>query len=90
MLVKSADDTKLGGIPNTLEDRNKIQNDLDRMEHWAESNRMKFSRDKCEVLHLGENKQTHSYKMRYVAQQYCKQEVVWNHHRLQAEYDPTM
>ena len=46
LLVKFADDKKLGGIANTLEDRNKIQNDLDRMEHWAESNRMKFSRDK--------------------------------------------
>ena len=46
MLIKFADDTKLGGIANTLEDRNKIQNDLDRMEHWAKSNRMKFIRDK--------------------------------------------
>ena len=36
MLVKFADDTKLGGIANTLEDRNKIQNDLDRMEQQNE------------------------------------------------------
>ena len=28
MLIKSVDDTKLGGIANTLEDRNKIENDL--------------------------------------------------------------
>ena len=40
-LGKFANDTKLGRIPNTLKDRNKMQNDLDRMEHWAESNRMK-------------------------------------------------
>ena len=52
MLVRSADDTKLGGIGSTLEDRNKIQSYLDRMEHWTESNRMKFNRDKCKVLHL--------------------------------------
>ena len=30
-LVKFADDTKLGRIANTLEDRNKIQNGLDRL-----------------------------------------------------------
>ena len=33
MLVRFAYDTKLGRIVNTLEDRNTIQNDLDRMEH---------------------------------------------------------
>ena len=63
VLVKITDDTKLGRIANTLEDRNKIQNDIDRIEHWAESNRMKFSRDKCKVLHLRKRKQLHSYKM---------------------------
>ena len=63
MLVKSAVDTKLSRIANTLEDRNNIQNDLDRMEHWTESNRMKFSKDKCETLHLRKRNQLHSYKM---------------------------
>ena len=33
------------------------------MEHWAESNRMKFNRDKCQVLHLGKRNQSHSFKM---------------------------
>ena len=46
-----------------LEDRNKIQNDLDRMEHWAKSNRMTFNREKCKPLHLGKRSQFHSYKM---------------------------
>ena len=53
----------MGRIAETLEDRNKIQNDLDRMEHWAESNRMKFNRDNCKVPHLGKRNQLHSYKM---------------------------
>ena len=43
MLIRFVDNTKLGGIANTLEDRNKIQNDFDRLEHWDE-NRMKFNR----------------------------------------------
>ena len=59
MLIRFADDTKLGGIANVLEDRNKIQNYLVRLEHWAENNTMKFNRDKCKVLHLGKRNQTH-------------------------------
>ena len=35
--------TKLSVIANTLEDRNKLQSDLDRLEHRAENNRMKFN-----------------------------------------------
>ena len=63
MLIKFADDTKLDGIANTLEDRNKLQSDIDRLEHWAKNNRMKFNRDACKVLHLGKRNQMHSYKM---------------------------
>ena len=62
-LIKSADDTKLGGIANTLEDRNKLQSDLYRLERWAESSRMKINRDKCQVPQLGKRNQMHSYKM---------------------------
>ena len=29
------------------------------MEHWAESNRMKFNRDKCTVLHFRKRNQLH-------------------------------
>ena len=35
------------------------------MEHWAKSNRMKFNREKCKVLHLRKRNQLHSYKMGY-------------------------
>lgn len=58
LLIRFADDTKMAGIANTLEDRNKIQNGLERLEHWAENNRMKFNRDKCKV----KRKQTVSKK----------------------------
>ncbi|KAF7247973.1 RNA-directed DNA polymerase from mobile element jockey [Varanus komodoensis] len=62
-IIKFADDTKLGRIANTLEDRMKIQGDLDKFERWAETNRMKFSKDKCQVLHLGKRNQRPQYKM---------------------------
>ncbi|KAF7250898.1 RNA-directed DNA polymerase from mobile element jockey [Varanus komodoensis] len=58
-VIRFADDTKLGGIANILEDRMKIQGDLDNPEHWAESNRMRFDRDKRQVLHLGKRNQMH-------------------------------
>ncbi|CAM5075370.1 unnamed protein product [Eretmochelys imbricata] len=59
-LLKSEDDTKLGGVASALEDRIKIQNDLDKLEKWSEVNRMKFNKDKCKVLHLG---RLRTYKM---------------------------
>ena len=52
----------MGGIANTLEDRKKIQNNLDRLEHWAENKTVKF-KEKCKVLHLGKRNQIQSYKI---------------------------
>lgn len=51
VLIKFADDTKLGGTTSILEDRIRIQNDLDKLEKWTGKNRMKFNRDKCKAVH---------------------------------------
>lgn len=50
VLIKFADDTKLGGTTSILEDRIRIQNDLDKLEKWTGKNRMKFNRDKCKAV----------------------------------------
>lgn len=50
VLIKFADDTKLGGTTSILEDRIRIRNDLDKLEKRTGKNRMKFNRDKCKVL----------------------------------------
>jgi len=62
-LSKFADDTKLCGVVDTLEGRDAIQRDLDRLERCACANLMKFSKAQSKVLHTGQGNAKHKYKL---------------------------
>jgi len=62
-LSKFADDTKLCGVVKTLEGRDAIPKDFDRLERWARANLMKFNKAKCKVLHMGEGNLKHKYRL---------------------------
>jgi hypothetical protein len=57
ILRKFADDTKLGQTVSTPEERELLQQALDKLCEWSEKWGMEFNVKKCKVMHLGYNNQ---------------------------------
>ena len=49
VLVKLADDIKLGGLAYILESTEVIQEDLNKIQKWAKTWQMKFNITKCSI-----------------------------------------
>ena len=58
-----ADDTKLHAVLTNPDHGAQLQQDLKRLEDWAQRNQMKFHPSKCVVMHLGNHNKDFKYTM---------------------------
>ena len=63
LLLKFADDTKVGHSVDREEDRKALQKALDTLCEWANRWGMSYNVEKCHVLHLGRSNPRHKYTM---------------------------
>ncbi|CAM5150171.1 unnamed protein product [Eretmochelys imbricata] len=62
-VAKFADDTKLLKVVKTKADCEELQKDLTKLSDWATKWQMKFTVDKCKVMHIRKNNPNYTYNM---------------------------
>ena len=61
---KFADDTKAAGKVNNTEDAQRFQEDIDRLDDWADEWAMQFNQSKCKTMHLDKKNPRFMYTMK--------------------------
>ena len=69
-----ADGAKVFKAMMTEQDRSDLQEDLDNLQNWESTWKMKFSADKCKVLHIGNQNPQYEYRMCDTCQEDVREE----------------
>ena len=69
-----ADDAKLYGRITCKDDNASLQEDLNRITEWSSLWELPFNEDKCKSMHIGKEKNKHSYHMNNYALQNVKED----------------
>ena len=63
VLLKFADDTKVGRVVESEEQREELQSTINRLVGWSVEWQMLFNSEKCHILHLGPRNAKYEYTM---------------------------
>ena len=63
IIRKFADDTKIGNSMVSMEDKQRLQEALDKLCCWADTWGMSLNTKKCKVMHMGKNNPNHHFVM---------------------------
>ena len=63
VLLKFADDTKVGRVVEDQEQRDELQSTIERLVDWSTEWQMLFNPSKCHILHLGAGNARYEYTM---------------------------